>query len=50
MSTDTNTVLKNVDAQAALVTDEYNIRYISGFTGGEATLYISPEQDRKSVV
>lgn len=43
MSTDTNTVLKSVDAQAALVTDEYNIRYISGFTGGEATLYISPE-------
>ena len=34
MSTDTNTVLKSVDAQAALVTDEYNIRYISGFTGG----------------
>lgn len=41
MSLDSKTILQNIDADAVLVTDAYNIRYISGFTGGEATLYVS---------
>lgn len=42
MKIDFGAVLKDIEAEALLVTDEYNIRYLSGFTGGEAVLYISP--------
>lgn len=44
MSLSSEVVLKNIKADAVIVTDPYNIRYISGFRGGEATLYISENQ------
>ena len=34
-------VLRTQKIDAILVTDPYNMRYISGFRGGEGTLYIS---------
>lgn len=42
---DLEAVLRDIGAEAVLVTDEYNIRYLSGFTGGEAVLYISPKRN-----
>ncbi|MDD6798728.1 MAG: aminopeptidase P family protein [Clostridia bacterium] len=44
MGLDSKTILKEIDADAVLITDEYNIRYVSGFTGGEAVLYVSPSR------
>lgn len=34
-----------LNTDAVLVTDEYNIRYLSGFRGGEAVLFISPQNN-----
>lgn len=34
-------VLDGVKADAVIVTDPYNVRYVSGFRGGEATLFIT---------
>ena len=36
-------ILKKLSADAVLVTDPVNLRYISGFSGGEGALYISAE-------
>lgn len=36
-------LLMTTGVDAALITDPYNMRYISGFRGGEGTLYISGE-------
>lgn len=44
MGAEFESILKNMGADAVLVTDEYNIRYLSGFTGGEAVLYISQKE------
>lgn len=41
MSKSVQDVLEALDIDAILVTDPYNMRYISGFRGGEGTLYIS---------
>lgn len=38
-----NRILKDMDLEALLVTDPYNMRYLSGFCGGEGILYISTE-------
>ena len=37
-------ILKKLSADAFLVTDPVNMRYISGFSGGEGALYISAER------
>lgn len=36
-----DSVLEELKLDALLITDPYNMRYISGFRGGEGTLYIS---------
>lgn len=41
MSKTVQGVLEMLNIDAILVTDPYNMRYISGFRGGEGTLYIS---------
>lgn len=41
MNTSVQKLLDTLGIDAILVTDPYNMRYISGFRGGEGTLYIS---------
>lgn len=36
-----NSILEELHLDALFVTDPYNMRYVSGFRGGEGTLYIS---------
>lgn len=43
LKTAINRILKDMDLDALLVTDPYNMRYLSGFCGGEGVLYISPD-------
>lgn len=38
-------LLEELDLDALLITDPYNMRYISGFRGGEGILYISKKQN-----
>ena len=38
------TVIDELQLDAAVITDEYNMRHISGFRGGEGALYISDTQ------
>ena len=38
------TVIDELQLDAAVITDEYNMRHISGFRGGEGALYISAAQ------
>lgn len=44
MMTKADNLLKEKDIDALLITDPYNMRYISGFRGGEGVLYISVNQ------
>lgn len=39
-----NRIFEETGADAVLVTDPYNMRYLSGFSGGEGILFISPER------
>ena len=41
MSKSVEHILQKLNIDAVLVTDPYNMRYLSGFRGGEGTLYIS---------
>ena len=43
-----NDILKNTQADAIFVTDPVNMRYISGFSGGEGIVYIS--EKRRAVI
>ncbi len=45
MNTSVQKLLDTLGIDAILVTDPYNMRYISGFRGGEGTLYISRFSD-----
>lgn len=44
MRVNVDSVLEQAGIDALLVTDPYNMRYISGFRGGEGILYISRKQ------
>ena len=37
-------ILKDLKLDAMIITDPYNMRYISGFRGGEGILYLSGTQ------
>lgn len=39
------TILEELKLHAAVITDEYNMRHISGFRGGEGIIYISNTQN-----
>lgn len=44
MSVNIDKVLEQKQVEAVLITDPYNMRYISGFCGGEGILYVSRAQ------
>ncbi|MDD3279739.1 MAG: aminopeptidase P family protein [Lachnospiraceae bacterium] len=44
MNNRTDALLQSRDVDTVLITDPYNMRYISGFCGGEGILYISKTQ------
>ena len=39
-----NDILREMNADALLITDPYNLRYLSGFRGGEGMLFLSESQ------
>ncbi|MDD7740326.1 MAG: Xaa-Pro peptidase family protein [Fusicatenibacter sp.] len=45
MTTEQKQKLLGTGVQAVLITDPYNMRYLSGFRGGEGILYISENQN-----